>query len=149
MKVKIFAKNEVGEQLSLPEYKTPEAAGVDLKSLEKCTLLPGHPCLVKTGLYMEIPAGYEGQVRPRSGLALKKGITVLNAPGTIDSDYRGEVGVILMNHTNVTVELEAGERVAQIVFATCLQAEFETVEKLEDLSGTERGEGGFGSTGTK
>jgi dUTP pyrophosphatase len=102
--------------------------------------------LIKTGLFLEIPVGYEAQVRPRSGLALKKGLTVLNSPGTIDADYRGEVGVILVNLSNEAVTIEPGERVAQLVFAQFTQANW---EEAESLSETHRGAGGFGSTGTK
>jgi dUTP pyrophosphatase len=102
--------------------------------------------LIKTGLFLEIPAGFECQVRPRSGLALKKGLTVLNAPGTIDADYRGEVGVILINLSEESVVIENGERIAQLVFAQFTQAQWEEVELLSE---TERGEGGFGSTGVK
>lgn len=107
-------------------------------------LKPFERVLVKTGLFLEIPSGYECQVRPRSGLALKKGITVLNAPGTIDADYRGEVGVILINLSNETFRIEDGERIAQLVFAKFEQADW---EETEELSNTERGAGGFGSTG--
>ena len=102
--------------------------------------------MIKTGLFLEIPAGYECQVRPRSGLALKKGITVLNAPGTIDADYRGEVGVILINLSNESFTVENGERIAQLVFARFEQADFEVVDELTE---TDRGAGGFGSTGVK
>jgi dUTP pyrophosphatase len=133
---------------ALPAYETPLSAGVDVRANNGApiTLKPLERALVKTGLFLEIPTGYEAQVRPRSGLALKKGITVLNSPGTIDADYRGEVGVILVNLSNEEVTLEDGERVAQIVFAKVEQATWETVNELSE---TERGAGGFGSTGTK
>jgi dUTP pyrophosphatase len=131
----------------LPAYETPLSAGVDIRANngEPIVLQPLERVLVKTGLFLELPAGYEAQVRPRSGLALKKGITVLNSPGTIDADYRGEVGVILVNLSNEEVTLEDGERVAQLVFAKVEQASWEIVEELSE---TERGAGGFGSTGT-
>ena len=106
----------------------------------------GLRALVKTGLFLEIPVGFECQVRPRSGLALKKGISVLNSPGTIDADYRGEVGVILINMSNETFVVENGERIAQLVFAKVEQAQW---EEVSELSSTERGAGGFGSTGVK
>lgn len=131
---------------TLPEYKTEHAAGVDLQAVldEPLTLQPLERKLIHTGLYMEIPAGYEGQVRPRSGLALKKGLSVLNAPGTIDADYRGEVGVILVNLSNDAVTIEPGERIAQMVFARYEMVTFSAVDALSDTS---RGSGGFGSTG--
>jgi dUTP pyrophosphatase len=132
----------------LPSYETEASAGMDiranidapieLKSMERV--------LVKTGLFLEIPVGFECQVRPRSGLALKKGITVLNSPGTIDADYRGEVGVILVNLSNETFVIENGERIAQLVFAKFEQAVF---NEVDELTQTVRGEGGFGSTGVK
>ncbi|GAA0874209.1 dUTP diphosphatase [Wandonia haliotis] len=144
MIVKIKNTSEHG----LPAYETPLSAGVDLRanSTHPITLQPMERALVKTGFFLEIPAGYEAQVRPRSGLALKKGITVLNSPGTIDADYRGEIGVILINLSNESVTLENGERIAQLVFAKVEQA---TWEVTSDLSETERGAGGFGSTGIK
>lgn len=132
----------------LPAYETPSSAGLDVRANldESITLKPFERALVKTGLFMEIPVGYECQVRPRSGLALKKGITVLNSPGTIDADYRGEVGVILINLSNETFVVEDGERIAQLVFAQVEQAEWNL---SIELSETERGAGGFGSTGVK
>jgi|TARA_R110000737_G_scaffold342281_1_gene366984 dUTP pyrophosphatase len=132
----------------LPAYETASSAGLDVRAnlTENVVLKPMERSLIKTGLFFEIPHGYECQVRPRSGLALKKGLTVLNSPGTIDADYRGEVGVILINLSNETVILENGERVAQLVFAQVEQAEW---VKAEILSETERGAGGFGSTGVK
>jgi dUTP pyrophosphatase len=145
MKLKIVNKstNET------PAYATAGAAGFDLRSNEEVTLMPGEIKLVPTGLFMEIPLGYEGQVRPRSGLSLKRGVTVLNTPGTVDADYRGEVGVILINHSDKPQRLEKGERVAQMVIAKHETAEIEVVESVEELESTDRGAGGFGSTGTK
>ncbi len=133
---------------ALPEYATPAAAGLDLRANidAPITLQPLERTLVKTGLFIELPVGFEAQVRPRSGLAYKKGITVLNAPGTIDADYRGEVGVLLVNLSNDPFVIEDGERVAQLVVAKHEQIEWSEVEILEDSS---RGAGGFGSTGTK
>lgn len=133
---------------AVPKYETPLSAGVDLRANldENITLKPLERALVKTGLFMAIPAGYEAQVRPRSGLAFKKGITVLNSPGTIDADYRGEIGVILVNLSSEDFVVEDGERIAQLVVAKCEQAEF---EETQELSETERGAGGFGSTGVK
>lgn len=135
-------------QHSLPAYETTASAGVDLRAnlSENIILKPLERALVKTGLFLEIPSGYEAQVRPRSGLALKQGISVLNSPGTIDADYRGEVGVILVNLSNQDFTIENGERIAQLVFAKVEQAEWHQVEILSD---TDRGAGGFGSTGVK
>ena len=132
----------------LPAYATPLAAGVDLRANldEALVLKPLERALVPTGLFMQIPEGYEGQVRPRSGLAAKYGITVLNTPGTIDADYRGEIKVILVNLSNEAFTIEPGERIAQMVFARCEQAVWEEVGNLDE---TERGAGGFGSTGRK
>ncbi len=133
---------------ALPKYETPQSAGVDLRANieEDIVLKPLERALIKTGLFLEIPEGYEAQVRPRSGLAYKNGLTVLNSPGTIDADYRGEVGVILVNLSNDPFKIKKGERVAQLVFAKCEQAEFVEVTSINE---TERGAGGFGSTGTK
>lgn len=144
MKVKVVNKSK----WDLPAYATVQSAGMDLRANndEPITLQPLGRCIVPTGLYLEIPAGYEAQVRPRSGLAAKKGITVLNAPGTVDADYRGEVGVILVNLSDTPFVIEPGERVAQMVFARHEQVEWEAVETLE---ASERGAGGFGSTGVK
>jgi dUTP pyrophosphatase len=135
-------------QHPLPAYETSASAGVDLRAnlMESIVLRPLGRVLVKTGLFLEIPEGYEGQVRPRSGLALKKGITVLNSPGTVDADYRGEVGVILINLSEEDFVIENGERIAQLVFAKIEQAEWMDVNVLSE---THRGEGGFGSTGIK
>jgi dUTP pyrophosphatase len=128
-----------------PTYQTSGAAGMDLHSTRQVPLFPGRRTLVPTGIKLAIPEGYEGQIRPRSGLALKYGISVVNSPGTIDSDYRGEIGVILINHGEDTVTLDAGERIAQIVFTPVVQAAFTQVEDISQFS-TERGDGGFGST---
>ena len=137
---------KVGREL--PAYATPLSAGVDLRAAleEPVVLAPLGRALIPTGLYMAIPAGFEGQVRPRSGLAAKHGVTVLNTPGTIDADYRGEIKVILVNLSEVPFTVEPGERIAQMVFARCEQAQFEQVETLDE---TQRGAGGFGSTGLK
>ncbi len=133
---------------TLPSYETTASAGMDIRAFldGKFTLLPGERKLIKTGLYIEIPEGYEAQVRPRSGLALKNGITVLNSPGTIDADYRGEIGVILINHSNQNFEINSGDRIAQLVFAKVEQAIWNLTDTLND---SQRGEGGFGSTGKK
>lgn len=130
----------------LPHYATGLSAGMDLKAnLEEAkTLQPGERALISTGIFMELPEGFEAQVRPRSGLALKHGITVLNAPGTIDADYRGEVGVILINLGQAAFTIEDGERIAQLVVAPFTQVEW---QQTEELGQTERGAGGFGSTG--
>ena len=135
-------------QWPLPQYATPQSAGVDLRAdiSEEIVLEPLGRAMVPTGLYLEIPAGYEAQVRPRSGLAAKKGVTVLNSPGTIDADYRGEVRVILVNLSSEPFTIVPGERVAQMVFARHEQVEWESVDTLEE---SERGAGGFGSTGVK
>jgi dUTP pyrophosphatase len=144
MKVSIINKSNN----ALPSYETAASAGLDIRAFieDKLTLSPSERKLIKTGLFLEIPEGYEAQVRPRSGLALKNGITVLNSPGTIDADYRGEIGVILINHSSENFEINSGDRIAQLIFAKVEQAVwFET----ESLNETERGEGGFGSTGKK
>lgn len=144
--MKISAVNK--SKHALPEHKTFGSAGVDLTAnlIEPVTLHVGEIKLVKTGLFIAIPEGYEAQVRPRSGLALKHGVTVLNTPGTIDADYRGEVGVILINHGNEPFVIQDGERIAQLVVAKHERVEWHLVDELED---TERGAGGFGSTGKK
>jgi dUTP pyrophosphatase len=130
----------------LPTYATALSAGMDLRAnlTTPIVLKPLSRCLVPTGLYIALPEGYEAQVRPRSGLALKKGITVLNSPGTIDADYRGEIGVILVNLSSEDFVIEDGERIAQMVIARHEQVEWQTVEVLTE---TERGVGGFGHTG--
>ncbi len=133
-----------GVGLDLPEYATPGSAGMDVASAETVRIAPGGRLAVATGLAMAIPVGYEIQVRPRSGLALKHGITVPNTPGTIDSDYRGELKVILINHSTDTFAIERGDRIAQLVLAPVTQASWTEVDTLD---ATERGAGGFGSTG--
>ena len=131
----------------LPEYSTPQSAGFDLRAnLDNIEILkPGERKLVGTGLFIALEPGYEAQVRPRSGLALKKGITVLNAPGTVDADYRGEVGVILYNASNEDFEIVPGERIAQMVIARYERIDWEETDTLDE---TERGAGGFGHSGT-
>ena len=135
-----------GEGLSLPAYATPQSAGVDLAAAitQDISLAPGARTLVPTGLALALPPGYEAQVRPRSGLALKNGVTVLNSPGTIDADYRGEVGVVLINHGDQPLIIERGMRIAQLVVAPVIQVEFDVRDSLDE---TARGAGGFGSTG--
>lgn len=130
-----------------PTYATPHSAGMDLRANldAPVTLQPGDRKLIPTGLYIELPEGTEAQVRPRSGLAFKHGITVLNSPGTIDADYRGEVGVLLINHGREPFEIKDGERIAQLVIARYERAD---LEEVPDLRATERGAGGFGHTGT-
>lgn len=135
---------EHGEGLALPAYATSGAAGMDVLSAEDVTIEPGQRHAVATGLSVAIPAGYEIQVRPRSGLAFKHGITVPNTPGTIDSDYRGELKVLLINHGDASFAIARGDRVAQLVLAPVTQASWHEVDRLDD---TERGSGGFGSTG--
>ena len=136
---------------ALPAYASKNAAGMDLRAdlSEPVVLQPMERRLIPTGLYIELPSDCEAQVRPRSGLALKHGITVLNTPGTIDADYRGEIGVILINLSQEPFEIQPGERIAQMVIAKFVQAEFQEVAALEDLSDTERGAGGFGHSGKK
>jgi len=142
MKVQIINKSKH----ALPQYETTKAAGLDLKAniTESVFLKPLERAIIKTGLYIALPQGYEAQVRSRSGLAIKKGITVLNSPGTVDADYRGEIGVILVNLSNKIFEVTNGDRIAQLVIAKHEQAEWLEVEELDR---TERGSGGFGSTG--
>ncbi|MEM1023282.1 MAG: dUTP diphosphatase [Myxococcota bacterium] len=130
--------------LPLPGYATAGAAGLDLAAAESVTLAPGAWKAIGTGLALDIPEGYEGQVRPRSGWAAKHGVTVLNSPGTVDSDYRGEVKVILINHGPSAFEIQVGDRIAQLVVAPMVQAEISLATSLPD---TQRGSGGFGSTG--
>ena len=144
MKIKIINKSNH----NLPHYETIASAGMDLRAnlSESRILKPLERSIVGTGLFIELPIGIEARVRPRSGLAAKKGITVLNAPGTIDADYRGEIGVILVNLSNEDFTINNGERIAQLVIAKHERAEWEEVQALSE---TERGEGGFGSTGTK
>ena len=144
LKIKVVNR---GHQ-QLPAYATPQSAGMDLRANldEPLTLHPFERKLVKTGLFIALPEGYEAQVRPRSGLALKHGITVLNTPGTIDADYRGEMGVLLINLSQEDFVIEDGERIAQMVIARHEQGEFVVVEELDE---TERGAGGYGHTGVK
>jgi len=132
----------------LPQYATAQSAGMDLRANldESVTLRPLERRLISTGLYISLPKGYEAQIRPRSGLALKRGITVLNSPGTIDADYRGEIGVLLINLSQEDFVINDGERIAQMVIARHEQAQFIEVEVLDE---TERGEGGYGHTGVK
>ena len=146
MAIRVRVVNKGGQ--SLPSYETAQSAGLDLRAAlaEAMVLAPGARALVPTGFYLEIPPGYEAQVRPRSGLALKRGLTVLNAPGTIDADYRGEVGIILVNLSAEEQRIESGDRVAQLLFAPVIQGELVEVETLEE---TVRGSGGFGSTGER
>ena len=142
IQVKVINK---GDQ-PLPTYETEHSAGLDLRAAlsEAVVLAPGERSLIPTGLFLEIPPGYEAQVRPRSGLALKRGLTLLNAPGTIDADYRGEVGVIMINLSTEEQRIDPGERIAQLIFAPVTRGEWLEVEALAE---TERGSGGFGSTG--
>ena len=142
MKVKIVNNS----RFALPEYQTPLSAGLDIRANldESVTLRPLERAMIPTGLFVELPEGCEMQIRPRSGLAAKHGITVLNSPGTIDADYRGEIKVILVNLSNEPFTIEAGERIAQMIVARYEQIEWQAVE---ELSATERGAGGFGSTG--
>lgn len=144
MTIKIINRS----QHELPNYETIASAGMDLRAnlTEPVTLKPLGRAIVKTGLFIELPIGYEAQVRPRSGLAAKKGITVLNSPGTVDADYRGEIGVILVNLSGEDFVIENGERIAQLIIAKHERAEW---IEVSGLSETARGEGGFGSTGVK
>ena len=138
--------NKSGNEL--PQYSTPDSAGMDLRASlsEPVTLAPMQRALIPTGIYIALPKGYECQIRPRSGLALKKGVTVLNTPGTIDADYRGEIGVILINLSDTPFVIENGERICQMVVSNYTKVEWEAVTELQD---TERGAGGFGHTGVK
>lgn len=144
MRVKIVNKS----RHALPVYETPASAGMDLRANldEAVVLKPLERQLIPTGLFIELPVGFEAQIRPRSGLAIKKGITLLNTPGTVDADYRGEIKIILANISNEEFVVNNGERIAQMVIARHEQAEWVEVETLEE---SERGAGGFGSTGTK
>lgn len=144
MKVKIVNKSHH----PLPSYATVASAGLDIRSFltTPIELKPLERKLIPTGLYIALPEGYEAQIRPRSGLAIKHGITVLNSPGTIDADYRGEIGVILVNLSSEPFDIHDGERICQMVIAPCMQAEWQLQTELEE---TERGAGGFGHTGNK
>jgi dUTP pyrophosphatase len=137
-----------GKGLDLPFYATTHAAGADLRAAidQDMTIEPGEKALIPTGFAMALPDNFEAQVRPRSGLALKHAITVLNTPGTIDADYRGEVGVILINHSDTPFHIQRGDRIAQMIIAPFVQADFQAVSELSE---TERGAGGFGSSGKK
>lgn len=136
----------ISESGRVPRYQTVKAAGADITAhlAEPLSILPLQRALVPTGLRVEIPDGYEAQIRPRSGLAVKKGLTILNSPGTIDADYRGEVKILVINLSQETVEIHDGERIAQMIFAPVVQAEFAVGE---ELAPSDRGSGGFGSTG--
>jgi len=144
MKIKVINKSKH----DLPEYSTDSSAGMDLRASidEEIVLKPMERALVKTGLYLEIPAGYEAQIRPRSGLAINKGITILNSPGTIDADYRGEVCIVLINLSNENFVIKDGERICQMIISKHEKAEWVSVDNLLE---TERGTGGFGHTGKK
>ena len=143
MKVKIINKSNN----PTPTYETSLSAGMDLRAYVEgpITLSPGERKLIKTGLHIELPEGYEAQVRPRSGLAFKKGITVLNSPGTIDADYRGDIGVILVNHSNEEFAVNSGDRIAQLVISKFEKIDWET---SDEINSTSRGDSGFGSTGS-
>lgn len=141
LKIKIYYKDN---RIKSPEYQTDQSSGADLFASHSGELKKGEFKLVKTGLKLSIPEGFEAQIRPRSGLALKHGVTVLNTPGTIDSDYRGEIGVILVNFGDDKFVFNEGDRIAQVVFTKVYRAEF---ENTEILGNTERGTGGFGHTG--
>jgi dUTP pyrophosphatase len=143
MKVKIINKSNN----PTPTYETSLSAGMDLRAYVEgpITLSPGERKLIKTGLHIELPEGYEAQVRPRSGLAFKKGITVLNSPGTIDADYRGDIGVILINHSNEEFVVKSGDRIAQLVISKFEKVDWET---SDEINSTSRGDSGFGSTGS-
>ena len=144
MKIQVLSH---GEGLELPRYQTSGSAGMDLRAAVESTQVidPGLRMAIPTGLKIAIPGGHEAQIRPRSGLAIKKGLTVVNAPGTIDSDYRGEVGVLLINLGQEPVEITRGMRIAQLVIAPVIQVQLESVASLDE---TQRGAGGFGSTGS-
>lgn len=146
MKMKVHVLPN-GEGLELPAYQTPGSAGMDLRAAIEApvVLAPGERAAIPTGLQVAVPLGYEAQVRPRSGLSIRQGLTVVNAPGTVDSDYRGEVGVLLINLGQEPVEISRGMRIAQMVIAPVVQVELDMVDTLDETS---RGDGGFGSTGT-
>ncbi len=143
--IKILIKR-LSKEVSLPKYETSGSSGMDLGSNIVANISPGKIAIIPTGLALSIPKGFEAQIRPRSGLAAKKKISVLNTPGTIDSDYRGEIKVILINLGEEIFKIEKGLRIAQMVFCPIVQAQF---REVDDLNETERGKGGFGSTGTK
>lgn len=141
---KIVVKIKSGEGITPPAYATSGASGMDVRAAEAAVIPAGGYTAVGTGIYLEMPLGCEAQVRPRSGLALKHGVTLLNTPGTVDSDYRGEIRIILINHGQEDFRIEPGDRIAQIVFARVIQVELETALELNE---TARAAGGFGSTG--
>jgi len=136
------------KDLPLPSYETDHAAGMDVRAAldERVTIWPGNRALVPTGLKIELPVGYEAQIRPRSGLAIRDGITLVNSPGTIDADYRGEVKVIMINHGDQEFHINHGDRIAQMIIAPVTRVQMQAAEELNE---SERGEGGFGSTGVK
>ena len=144
--VRVARVESCDSPVSLPAYQTPGSAGLDLRAAVSSSLVlsPGQRALIPTGLRFEIPTGWEGQVRPRSGLAVRHGVTVLNSPGTIDSDYRGEVKIILINHGDTPFTIDSGDRIAQLVFASVEQVQLQLVE---ELTVSTRGAGGFGHTG--
>ena len=150
MNIRVYQLSHA-EGLPLPARATPQSAGMDLRAAlpenQTAVLLPGDRLLTPTGLIMAIPEGYEGQIRPRSGLALKHGVTVLNSPGTIDADYRNEVMVLLINHSQTPFEIKRGDRIAQILIAPVPECSWTVVENVGSLGNTERGLGGYGSTG--
>lgn len=147
MKIKIFNSSTN----ALPQYTTPSAAGMDIRAniKEPIILQPTKSVLIPTGLHIQLPVGYEAQIRPRSGLALKHSITVLNSPGTIDADYRGDIGVILINHGSQPFVINNGDRIAQMIVTKCEQATWIPCDSLDDLDNTERGDGGYGHSGIK
>lgn len=147
MKIKIFSTSKH----QLPAYVTAQSAGLDLRANIESTVIlnPGQRILIPTGLHIQLPEGYEARIQPRSGLALKKGITCLNTPGCVDADYRGDIGVILINHGTEPFKIEDGDRIAQMIISKYEQAEWEPVLSLDDLEHTERGEQGFGHTEIK
>lgn len=144
----LFKKLDHGQNVDLPSYESKEAAGMDIRAAveENIILKPGERKLIPTGFQMALPEGYEAQIRPRSGLAYKNGITMLNSPGTIDSDYRGEVKVLAINHGSEPFTVSKGDRIAQMVIAPVYQP---AIEEVDELPATNRGDGGFGSTGVK
>ena len=142
----ILRVKKLNKDAKIPAYQTKEAAGFDLHAIEDAILKVGERKLIGTGLAFEIEKGYEVQIRPRSGLAFKYGITVLNSPGTVDSDYRGEIKVLLINLGEKAFEIKKGDRIAQAIIAPVIQAK---IKEVEELSSTDRGSGGFGSTGVK
>lgn len=144
--IKVY-RNDNGKKIALPLYMSSHAAGMDVCAAEQAVIEPGRTMLVKTGLFVEIPEGYELQVRPRSGLALKYSLLVPNAPGTIDADYRGEIGVILFNAGETAFSVTIGDRIAQLVLNKVYKAVWHECAAFEDLQSTQRGEGGFGHTG--